>query len=74
MEGEPKQTFVPTDSCCDSRLRKALRGGLRPDVCVWECPACGCQWFPRPVGGYILWDPHPIVEIHRRRLGHGGIS
>lgn len=68
---KPRQTFVPTATCCDSRIRKALLDGLMPPG-PWVCPKCHCDWLPREVEGVIVWEAHPIVQVlpnrHARNL------
>lgn len=62
---KPWQSFVPTSSCCDKRIRAAMQRGELDKVDLWTCPACGCDWTPSMIGGIRVWEAHPIVQVFR---------
>lgn len=59
------QVAMPTGTCCDPRIRKALAKGLLDAVELWACPKCGCEWKPRMVEMIRVWEPHVLIEVWR---------
>ena len=61
-----KQSFYP-NSCCGKSISKALRSGALDTAATWECSKCGCEWRPTMIEGLRFWEPHPIIQVWRRR-------
>lgn len=62
----PLDTFEPDASCCGREIAKAARGNVLQALQSWECPKCGCEWYPGLVAGAVRhWQPKPAVMVFR---------